>query len=168
MAGLRVFVSSTCYDLSVIRSQLRVFIKALGHEPLMSDYSDLLYDPRLHTHSSCVDEVAAADVVVLIVGSRFGGKVFPEALARLDFDLLKAESKSVELLKSQESLSVTQLEILKAVESGIPVFTFVDNSVWHDHALYEKNKGGKIINDIQFLRLKSKRLQDLFLSLLIS
>lgn len=88
MAGLRVFVSSTCYDLSVIRSQLRIFIQNLGHEPLMSDYSDLLYDPRIHTHTSCVDEVASADVVVLIVGSRFGGKTVPEALAKLDFDSL--------------------------------------------------------------------------------
>lgn len=150
MAGLRVFVSSTCYDLSVIRSQLRIFIQSMGHEPLMSDYSDLLYDPRLHTHTSCVDEVATADIVVLIVGARFGGKTVPEALAKLDFDLLKKESKSTESLIKKENLSVTQLEILKAVESGIPVFTFVDSSVWHDHALYEKNKDKPIINDISF------------------
>lgn len=116
----------------------------------MSDYSDLLYDPRLHTHTSCVDEVATADIVVLIVGARFGGKTVPEALAKLDFDFLKKESKSTESLIKKESLSVTQLEILKAVESGIPVFTFVDSSVWHGHALYEKNKDKPIINDISF------------------
>jgi|SRR5690554_2193387 len=150
MAGLRVFVSSTCYDLSVIRSQLRIFIQNLGHEPIMSDYSDLLYDPRVHTHTSCVDEVATADVVVLIVGSRFGGKTVPEALLKLDFDVLKKESKSTESLSKKENLSVTQLEILKAVESGIPVFTFVDSAVWHDHALYEKNKEKPIIHDILF------------------
>lgn len=150
MAGLRVFVSSTCYDLSVIRSQLRIFIQNLGHEPLMSDYSDLLYDPRLHTHTSCVDEVVTADVVVLIVGARFGGKTVPEALSKLDFDLLKKESNSTESLFKKENLSITQLEILKAVESGIPVFTFVDSSVWHDHALYEKNKDKPIINEISF------------------
>jgi hypothetical protein len=150
MAGLRVFVSSTCYDLSVIRSQLRIFIQNLGHEPLMSDYCDLLYDPRLHTHTSCVDEVANADVVVLIVGSRFGGKTVPEALAKLDFDALKNESKSTKSLVKKDNLSVTQLEILKAVESGIPVFTFVDSAVWHDHSLYEKNKDKSIINEISF------------------
>lgn len=88
MAGLRIFVSSTCYDLSVTRSQLRTFIQSQGHEPLMSDYSDILYDPRLHTHTSCVDEVATADIVVLIVGSRFGGKSVPEALSKLDFEKL--------------------------------------------------------------------------------
>ncbi|HBE5548536.1 TPA: DUF4062 domain-containing protein, partial [Escherichia coli] len=36
MAGLRVFVSSTCYDLSLLRSQLRIFIQNLGYEPMMS------------------------------------------------------------------------------------------------------------------------------------
>lgn len=150
MAGLRVFVSSTCYDLSTIRSQLRTFILSQGHEPLMSDYSDLLYDPRLHTHTSCVDEVASADIVVLIVGSRFGGKSVPEALSKLDFEKLGKESKSTEFLKKRENLSVTQLEILKAVEGEIPVFTFIDDGVWHDHALYEKNKGKSIISEIEF------------------
>ncbi|HEY8910716.1 MAG TPA: DUF4062 domain-containing protein [Desulfosporosinus sp.] len=150
MAGLRIFVSSTCYDLSVIRSELRTFIQALGHEPVMSDYSDILYDPSIHTHTSCVDEVATVDVVVLIVGSRFGGKTVPEALGRIDFDILAKESKSIESLKLKNNLSVTQLEVLKAVENGIPVFTFIDSNVSHDHALYEKNKDKAIISQILF------------------
>lgn len=150
MAGLKIFVSSTCYDLSAIRTQLRMFILAMGHEPLMSEYSDILYDPRLHTHTSCVDEVSSADVVILIVGSRFGGRSVPEALSKIDFEKIDKESTSTESLKKKENLSVTQLEILKAVESGIPIFTFIDEGVWHDHALYEKNKGKPIIKDIEF------------------
>jgi hypothetical protein len=150
MAGLRIFVSSTCYDLAAVRSQLRTFIQSQGHEPLMSDYNDILYDHRMHTHTSCVDEVATSDVVVLIVGSRFGGKSVPEALSKIDFEKLDKESRSTESLKKKENLSVTQLEILKAVESGIPVFTFIDDGVWHDHALYEKNKGKSIISEIEF------------------
>jgi hypothetical protein len=150
MAGLKIFVSSTCYDLSVIRSQLRVFIQSLGHEPIMSDYSDILYDPRIHTHTSCVEEVATSDIVVLIVGSRFGGKSVPEAISKIDFDNLNKESRSIESLKERENLSVTQLEILKAIDSGIPVFTFIDSSVWHDHALYVKNKDKDIISQIDF------------------
>jgi hypothetical protein len=74
MAELRVFVSSTCYDLSLLRSQLRTFIKSMGYEPIMSDYEDVLYDPRIHTHTSCIDEVKNCDVLILIIGSRFGGK----------------------------------------------------------------------------------------------
>lgn len=150
MAGLRVFVSSTCYDLNAVRGQLRIFLQSLGHEPVMSDYNDVLYDPRSHTHTSCVDEVASCDAVVLIVGSRYGGRSVPDALASIDFEKLLSESKSVETLKNKENVSVTQLEILKAVEEGLPVFTFVDDRVWHDHALYEKNKSKSIISEITF------------------
>jgi len=150
MAGLRVFVSSTCYDLSAVRGQLRVFIQSLGHDPVMSDFNDVLYDPRVHTHSSCIDEVAGCDVVVLLVGSRYGGRSVPEALLKIDFDALASENKSVETLKARENVSVTQLEILKAVEQRIPVFTFIDERVWHDHALYEKNKDKEILSAITF------------------
>jgi len=117
---------------------------------MMSDYSDLLYDPRQHTHTSCIDEVSSADVVVLIIGSRFGGRVVPEALTRVDFDSLQSTGKAIEFLKKKENISITQLEILKAVESGIPIFTFVDSAVWHDHSLYERNKDKLIIQDITF------------------
>ena len=56
MAGLRVFVSSTCYDFALLRSELRNFIVSMGYDPIMSDYADVLYDPRIHTHTSCIDE----------------------------------------------------------------------------------------------------------------
>jgi hypothetical protein len=150
MANLRVFLSSTCYDLSVVRGQLRQFIESLGHDPIMSDYNDVVYDPRSHTHTSCIDEVSGADAVVVIIGSRFGGKVIPQALQKVDLEALKAVSKSHELLKTKENISITQLEVLKAIESSIPLFVFVDDRVMHDHATYEKNKMKPIVVDIEF------------------
>lgn len=150
MAALRVFLSSTCYDLSVIRSQLRQFIERLGHEPVMSDYNDVVYDPASHTHTSCIDEVAGVDAVVVIIGSRFGGTIVPQALQNVDIDSLKTISKSHEILKTKESLSITQLEVLKAIERSVPVFAFVDQRVWHDHATYEKNKGKPIADQIEY------------------
>lgn len=150
MASLRVFVSSTCYDLSAIRSQIRSFIFSMGFEPIMSDYNDVLYDPRTHTHTSCIEEIATCDLIILIVGSRFGGKAIPEAISKIDFDIIIEKSKSVEHLKKKENISVTQLEVLKAVEIEIPIFTFIDNRLWNDHELYEKNKSKPILKDIEF------------------
>lgn len=150
MAEMRVFISSTCYDLSLLRSQLRLFVKGLGYEPIMSDYEDVLYDPRIHTHTSCVDEVQNCDMLILIIGSRFGGKATAEALNEIDFDALKNESANVDTLKEKEKISVTQLEVLKAIENSMPVYTFIDKRVWHDHALYEKNKETDIIDKIIF------------------
>jgi hypothetical protein len=150
MAGLRVFVSSTCYDLAVVRSQLRLFLSSLGHEPVLSDYNDVVYDPRIHTHTSCVNEVDGCDILVLVTGSRFGGTSVPEALTRIDFDALAQESHSIKILATKEKCSITQIEVLRAVELGIPVFSFVDEHVLHDHALYEKNKDKTILPDIDF------------------
>jgi hypothetical protein len=150
MASLRVFVSSTCFDLGPIRGQIRNFLTSMGYEPIMSDYNDVLYDPRIHTHTSCIEEIATCDMIILLVGSRFGGKAIPEAISKVDFDALLEKSKSVEHLKKKENISVTQLEVLKAVEIEIPIFTFIDSRLWNDHELYEKNKYKSILKDIEF------------------
>lgn len=140
MASLRVFVSSTCYDLEKVRKSLRLFIKQMGFEPIMSDYSDVTYDPRKHTHTSCVDEVQNSDILVLIIGGRFGGKAIPDAHENIQFDKLSRDTSIIEYLKKTKSFSITQLEVLKAIEESIPVYTFIKNDVWVDHEKYQKNK----------------------------
>ncbi len=140
MANLRVFVSSTAYDLAVLRSSLRQFIGQLGFEPVLSEYSAVLYDPREHTHISCLTEVRGCDMMVLVVGSRFGGEVIPEVLVEVagsDYERLLAGNDG-------HKLSVTQAEVLTALSHGIPVFSFVDTAVLHDYRVYQLNKGADI------------------------
>lgn len=154
MANLRVFVSSTCFDLAVVRSQLRTFLEQQGHLPVMSDYNDVLYDPRLHTHTSCVHEVVGCDAVVLIIGGRFGGKAIPNAGTQIDFDGLQMQSKNQAFLKDAKDVSVTQLEALMAIDRSIPVFAFVEERVWNDHATYEKNKAKGISDQIEYASIE--------------
>ncbi|OWA33541.1 hypothetical protein B9G55_19455 [Saccharibacillus sp. O16] len=150
MANLKVFISSTCYDLNVVRSQLRNFVNNFGYDPVMSDYADVLYDPRVHTHTSCVQEVTNCDVLILIMGSRFGGKAIPKAAEIVNLEYLKDKSKSNKILDDSTNLSITQLEVIRAIESGIPIFTFVENKVMHDHLVYEKNKDKEFIESLAF------------------
>lgn len=151
MARLRIFVSSTCYDLDILRSELRPFIVEMGYEPVMSDYSDVLYDPRSHTHDSCIKEVLGCDMVLLIIGARFGGTAVPSVFANIDFQALEQLSSKATILENKERLSITQLEVLKAVEQSVPVYAFVDEKVLHDHHVYEKNKDKKdVIDNIDF------------------
>lgn len=156
MAALKVFVSSTCYDLGIVRAELREFLQNLGHEPLMSEYNDILFDPRDHTHESCINEVRNADAIILIIGSRFGGKGVPPALELIDFEALKASSKSTEILSEPNKVSITQLEILKAIELNVPIYTFVESKVMSDHLLYERNREKNFINDIDFPSIDKK------------
>lgn len=149
MSGIRVFISSTCYDLVYVRDGLRSFIESLGYEPIMSDHADILFDPRIHTHTSCIEEVKTCDMLVLIVGGRYGGKAINEALLAVDFDKIKDEIKA-DILEDSGNMSITHLEVLKAIEYGIPVYTFIKEDVLNDHKLYEKNKYKTIISEIAF------------------
>jgi hypothetical protein len=148
MPSPRVFISSTCYDLSLAREQLRSFLLELGYEPVLSEYSDVLFDPRTHTHTSCLQEVPNTDMIILIVGSRFGGKIIPDALSSVNIEKLVKSSFNIEVLDNIEKLSITQLEVLKAIESSLPVFAFVEEKVLHDHLVYERNKD--LIDQINF------------------
>jgi hypothetical protein len=148
---LKIFVSSTCYDLSIIRSQLKSFIENMGYDAVLSEYNDIFYDPKDHTHESCVKEVTNADVVILIIGSRFGGKGIPNLKSLVDFKTLSTSSLKTKILENKEQLSVTQYEIFKAIESNIPVYCFVEESVWHDHRVYEENKENEeVIKSMRF------------------
>lgn len=148
---LKIFVSSTCYDLSIIRSQLKSFIENMGYDAVLSEYNDIFYNPQDHTHESCVKEVSNADVIVLIIGSRFGGTAIPNVHKLINFKSLSTTSLKTEILDNKEKLSVTQFEIFKAIELNIPVYCFVDENVWHDHRVYERNKENvEIINNMCF------------------
>ncbi len=151
MAKPRIFVSSTCYDLGMLRSELRPFISNMGYEPIMSDYSDILYDPRSHTHVSCINEVANCDLLVLILGQRFGGAATDSALECFDFEALSKASTSAAIFEGETKFSITQLEVLKAIENCIPIYAFVEDKVYHDHLVYEKNKGEpEVVKRIKF------------------
>lgn len=157
MAGAKIFISSTCYDLSVLRAELRNFIISLGHEPVMSEYADVLYDPRTHTHTSCVNEVSNCDIMVVIIGSRFGGASVPEALDKIDSARLQELSKDPSFITQDKPISITQLEVLKAIESNIPIYTFVEKKVYYEHEVYEKNKENpEVIKNIIFPAIEKR------------
>lgn len=145
MAASKIFVSSTCYDLTVIRTELRSFIETFRFEPVMSEYSDILYDYLKHTQSSCLQEIPNCDMVILIIGGRYGGKSVSQALDFLDIEKLKEKGSSNELFEDKEDLSITQLEFLKSIQAGIPVFTLVSAGVMNDYNFWKQNKESNTI-----------------------
>ena len=100
MAGVNIFISSTCYDLSQVRQDLRDFISGLGHNPMMSEQNDFPIDPRLDNWENCINAVKKyADIFVLIIGNRYGAV-------------------------GETGKSITNTEYLTAVQKGIPIYTF--------------------------------------------
>lgn len=122
----------------------------MGYEPVMSDFSDVLYDPRHHTHTNCIADVPNADVVILLIGSRFGGTAVPQALPIVSAEAAREASTSTRAVEDMTKLSITQVETLKAIEEGIPIFAFVDARVHADHHVYQSNKQNDLARSIKY------------------
>lgn len=139
MPQMRVFLSSTAYDLGMVRGQLGVFIRSLGHQVAMSEFSGVLYDPGVHTQKSCVQELATCDAVVLIIGSRWGSVALPEFIDEFREEHLDDGQALLGEPMASGKLSVTQLEAITAFREGIPMFVFVDRDVRSEARFYESN-----------------------------
>lgn len=113
-----IFVSSTCYDLKQIRQDIREFIEAdLGYEAILSEYDSFPIDPDKDTINNCLRVVEQrADIMVLIVGSRYG------------------------YITDHGEKSITNLEYLRAKAKGIPIFVFIDQKVSNILPVWKKNK----------------------------
>jgi len=122
MAIPRVFISSTCYDLKYIRENLKFFVKTIGYEPVLSEDGDVFYNPKLHTHDSCVTEIETCQLFVLIIGGRYGGQ-------------FKDSDKSI-----------TNKEFESAIKLKVPIFALVESGVYGEHHLFVKNRTNKSID----------------------
>ncbi|KWT82651.1 DUF4062 domain-containing protein [Candidatus Magnetominusculus xianensis] len=130
MAIPRIFISSTCYDLQEIRSQLRQFIDGMGYEPIMSEFGDIFYDSDKHVQDACKEEIPKSNIFVLIVGNNYGSLYYKHSD------------------KTALPDSVTLQEFRKALELGIPKYIFLNRFVQYDFDNYRRALNEKIRRDI--------------------
>ena len=105
MNNLNIFVSSTCYDLSQIRTDISEFIINAGHNAILSEFENFPISPDLNTVENCIKIVKEnADILVLIIGARYGNV-------------------------SDNGKSITNNEFLVARQKGIPIFCFIDKHI---------------------------------------
>ena len=129
MAGVNIFISSTCYDLSQVRQDLRDFISGLGHTPIMSEQNDFPIDPQLDNWENCINAVKKyADIFVLIIGNRYGAV-------------------------GETGKSITNTEYLNAVQKGIPIYTFSLKQMTTLLPLWEKNPTADFSNVVDNNRI---------------
>ncbi|MGL6415449.1 DUF4062 domain-containing protein [Aeromonas veronii] len=139
MAKPRIFVSSTYYDLKHVRIGIEQFINDLGYEPILFESGDIPFEPSETLDTSCYKEVEAAHVLVLIVGGRYGS------------------ASSANRLKEKPGFydfynSITKNEYEKAKEENIPIYIFVEKSVFAEYETYKNNKEN---NSIRYAHVDS-------------
>lgn len=122
MNNINVFVSSTCYDLSQIRTDISEYLSNSGHNPILSEFENFPISPELNTIENCIKIVKEnADILVLIVGSRYGSII-------------------------DNGKSITNNEFLVAKQKGIPIFCFIDKTTLNALSFWRSNKEGNFSN----------------------
>lgn len=127
MAKPRVFISSTFYDLKHIRSALENFIESLGYEPILSERGNIAYSHDIPLDESCYREVNNSDILVLIIGGRYGSEYSRGNKKTLDDSNTRYDS-------------ITKKEFMTAIEKQIPTYTLIERSVYSDYETYRRNK----------------------------
>lgn len=114
-----VFISSTCYDLKQIRSDLSDFFSSkLVYEPILSENNTFPTDSNFNTIDTCMRIVEEkADLFVLMVGKRYG-------------------------YVTEQDKSITNLEYLRAKVRGIPIYVFVDKALKLNLSIWKDNPNG--------------------------
>ncbi|GEP52804.1 hypothetical protein FNO01nite_34760 [Flavobacterium noncentrifugens] len=116
MAKPRVFISSTFFDLRQVRADLERFIKDLGYDCVRNETGGIPYGKDQKLEEYCYKEISEIDILVGIVGGRFGTEA-----ERGDY-------------------SITQIEIKTAIEQSKQVYIFIEKNVLAEYETYLINK----------------------------
>lgn len=116
MARPRIFISSTYYDLKQTRADIANFISNLGYEPVRNEEGNIPYGPKEKLEEYCYKEVQNVDILISIIGGRFG-----------------AESQN-------SKWSISNEELRKAFLLGKQIYIFIEKSVMSEYETYMCNK----------------------------
>lgn len=120
MAKPRIFISSTFYDLQQIRLELDKFIESLGYEAIRNEEGDIPYDKEERLEEYCYKEISNVDILVSIIGGRYGSPSMTES--------------------ENSTYSITQREIITALENDKLVYLFIDKNVLTEYETYKLNR----------------------------
>lgn len=130
MARPRVFVSSTYYDLRIVRAVLDRFIKEMGYETVLYEQGHIPYGREEALEEYCYKEIEKCDILVSIIGGRYGTQ--------------SKDSKH----------SISHRELKTAIELGKQVYIFIEKAVYYEYETYLQNKEVKgfkptSVNDVR-------------------
>jgi len=125
MANLRVFISSTYYDLKHVRSYVASFITKMGYDATLSEKGKIAYDPSLPLDESCYQDTISSNILVLIVGGRYGS-----ATSETD-----TKNNNNEFYQRYES--VTRKEFETASSHNIPTYILVEKAVMVEYETFK-------------------------------
>lgn len=125
MAKPRIFISSTYYDLRYVREALKNFINLYDFESILNEFGRVTYKHNYSLDKSCFDEVKNSDMLILIVGGRYGSSITQNGKINYSF--------------YDEYTSITSEEFRTAYANNIPIYIFIESNVESEYYTYTKN-----------------------------
>lgn len=131
MARPRIFLSSTFYDLKQIRADLDNFIVGLGYDVVRNEEGDIPYGKEEALEEYCYKEIKSSDILVSIIGGRFGST------------------------SQKDNSSISQIELRTALKENKQIYIFIEKSVLFEYETYLLNKDSdngikyKYVDDIR-------------------
>lgn len=121
MAKPRIFISSTYYDLKQTREDIADFVESLGYEAVRNEEGNIPYGREKSPEDYCYKEVQNVDILVSIIGGRFGSE-------------------------SQKSKwSISNEELRTAIKLNRQVYICIEKNVYSEYETYALNKDAKDI-----------------------
>ncbi|MCD9466772.1 DUF4062 domain-containing protein [Photobacterium iliopiscarium] len=132
MAKPRVFVSSTYYDLKHIRADIERFISEFGYDAVLNEKGHIAYGSGESLQNYCYKEISHCDILISIIGGRYGSS------SNMDY-------------------SVSNQELMTALEQGKQVYIFIDSAVVTEYKTYRANKH---LSDISYQAVDDIRIYE--------
>lgn len=122
----RVFISSTYYDLKHVRERIERFFEKYAYDAVLFESNNVTFEHDKPLDISCYNEVKTCQIMVLIVGGRYGSIVSGEN---------QVEKKN----NYDEYVSITRREFETAQKMRIPIFIFIDKNVYAEYQTFKTN-----------------------------
>lgn len=128
---MKIFLSSTAYDLKDFRALIVDILESKGHDVLYHESPTFPAKLGLHSHDQCILAVENCDLVLCLVDKRYGGKYagsfkdrFPDQLFRVRGLDRTGKSKSFDVTIKAKDLSITWCELITAYSNKKYIITF--------------------------------------------
>jgi len=117
---MRVFISSTVYDLIDVRAELASHLRSIGITPVLSDdkLSDFKVQPDVNSIETCLVNVASCDEMIVILDRRYGPSL--DQCGYGDF-------------------SATHLEYQHAKNKNLPIHFYLRDRLDADYSIWKRN-----------------------------
>ncbi len=131
---MKIFLSSTCYDLKDLRAEIENYLIKTNHEILLSDRAAFPIKAKTHRHDVCIENAELCDLFLIVIDTRYGAPYYKDP-----------------------SISITWAELRKAIETKKNIMAFIRKDIFNERQSCRHNQK-KVISLNLFSRMISEHL----------